>query len=101
MSSTIETNPPSEIEVEPVPPIELIELWNQMAEAAPEDGAKALRFCALQLQLWVRKEGGTAWCCMPFSIYNMITTALHFDSDDKDSWKALAHAAKAMQTGTI
>ncbi len=72
----------------PLHPIQLVELWCQIAEeagaAGAEGQAEVLSQCATALATWIRYEGVHAIMCMPSAYFRLIHAAMGYDPNDQD-----------------
>lgn len=94
------------IEVEipdpPIEPIKLISVWREAATQLLAQGeaaaAGAFLGCASMLEAWIKHEGTSVILCMPRTMLGLVHAAHEFDPNDKETWKALGHAAHVFRT---
>lgn len=111
-TNTPTSEEPTELLFEPVA---LVQLWSESAaalkataEAATDEmerqvalaGFTAFSYCSEQLARWIRHEGQHALMCMPYAFHRLMFSVHEFDHRDKESWKALAHAANQFKGST-
>jgi hypothetical protein len=87
----------------PIPPVQLVCVWQEAAEAMAKQGeaaaAGAFIACTRQLSAWIKHEGSHVMMRMPREMSQLIMFAMQFDQTDKDDWRRLAGLAKACQNG--